>query len=87
MSLEYDVGFDHTHGSFTPPEDRTRRQLREQKETIERLQARVETLEGAIKETISNFYTDKPPYYLVHHEVGDMLEQALAATEQEANDE
>ena len=53
---------------------------------IERLQARVETLEGAIKDTISSFYTDKPPYYQIHHEVGDMLEQALAATEQGESD-
>jgi hypothetical protein len=45
------------------------------------LQARVEALEYAIKDTISNFYTDKPPYYQVHHEVGDMLEQVLEATE------
>jgi septal ring factor EnvC (AmiA/AmiB activator) len=38
---------------------------------------RIAQLEAAIRDTISNLYTEKAPYYQIHFDVADMLEAAL----------
>jgi hypothetical protein len=44
---------------------------------IRALEDRIAELEAAIRDTISNLYTEKAPYYQIHFDVADMLEAAL----------
>jgi hypothetical protein len=65
MSDPFDT---HTHGRFygTAP-----------CQSCKAKDADIERLRSVIKDTISSFYVDKPPYYQIHFEVGDRLEAAL----------